>query len=194
MHGRVSEQMTIIYLKTISSSSSSISSAAASSLNHHVATVSSMNGRPTATPTFSCRKKLSPFCSQPNIQITTTVFRHRKYVAQVIGGFIHSKLQLELLPFNGTVLLPSFESTSLFNSTIFFPIGKAWIVAFQASFFRGEHVKLRACTLCFQGSQLMVYCWFGARRFGFLQSPKMKGIVTWVYPYNPQTTGTQTKN
>ena len=26
--------------------------------------------------------------------------------------------------------------------------------------------------------QLMVNCWFGARWFGFLGSPKMKGIVT----------------
>ena len=31
-------------------------------------------------------------------------------------------------------------------------------------------------------NQLMVKCWFGARWFGFLGSPKMKGIVTWVYP------------
>ena len=26
------------------------------------------------------------------------------------------------------------------------------------------------------------YCWFGGWWFGFLESPKMKGIVTWVYP------------
>ena len=42
-------------------------------------------------------------------------------------------------------------------------------------------------------SQLMVNCWFGARWFGFLESPKMKGIVrivTWVYPdSNPKPPG-----
>ena len=29
----------------------------------------------------------------------------------------------------------------------------------------------------------MVNWWFGARWFGFLGSPKMKGVVTWGYPW-----------
>ena len=44
---------------------------------------------------------------------------------------------------------------------------------------------------CFfpEKNQLMV-CWFGALWFGFLES-KMKGIVTWVYPYPNHRTPNQ---
>ena len=38
----------------------------------------------------------------------------------------------------------------------------------------------------------MVNCWFGARWFGFLGSPKMKGIGIVRVSLESQTTGTQT--
>ena len=44
-------------------------------------------------------------------------------------------------------------------------------------------------------AQLMVNCWFGARWFGFLESPKMKGIGNLgCTPIESQTTGPQTNN
>ena len=57
--------------------------------------------------------------------------------------------------------------------------GKAWLVEFVNHHF-----------LCQDYFHLMVNCWFGTRWFGFLESPKMKGIVSWVYPdSNPKAPG-----
>ena len=46
------------------------------------------------------------------------------------------------------------------------------------------------CMAATSPNQLMVTCWFLSRWFGFLESLKMKGIVTWVYPdSNPKPPG-----
>ena len=46
------------------------------------------------------------------------------------------------------------------------------------------------CFCCSEGSQLMVNCWFGARWFGFLESPYEKDWDSWVYPdSNPKPPG-----
>ena len=50
------------------------------------------------------------------------------------------------------------------------------------------------CFFCYWCLQLFVNCWFRARWFGFLGSPKMKGIVTWGYLLNPKPPNTQTNN
>ena len=54
------------------------------------------------------------------------------------------------------------------------------------------------CGVFFLGgkyAQLMVNCWFVSRWFGFLESPKMKGIGNLgCTPIESQTTGSQTNN
>ena len=47
---------------------------------------------------------------------------------------------------------------------------------------------------CYWCLQLFVNCWFRSRWFGFLGSPKMKGIVAWGYLLNPKPPKNQTNN
>ena len=55
-----------------------------------------------------------------------------------------------------------------------------WLIWLPRDFCLKMLTQVKMCLFCFfpkfRGNQLMVNCWFGARWFGFLESPKMKGI------------------
>ena len=57
-----------------------------------------------------------------------------------------------------------------------FKIIRLFFIYFLSLEKKKEHVE--SFVVFFNEFQLMVKCWFGARWFGFLESPKMKGIVT----------------